>query len=88
MHVADFGQHDTTDLPVVVDSVVGLMSPPPQFHRRLTLPPNWKKARLTKGLNHLGALPSLPPNWEKAYIALIEENRGCANCFSAGTNNL
>ena len=72
MHVADFGQHDTTDLPVVVDSVVGLMSPPPQFHRRLTLPPNWKKARLTKGLNHLGALPPLPPNREKAYTDKAE----------------
>ena len=23
-----------------------------------------------------------------AWSALLEENRGCANCFSAGTNNL
>ena len=58
MHVADSGHHNSTDLPEVVDTVVGLMGPPP-IDAHIGGPPN--------GLNHLGALPPLPPNLKKAY---------------------
>ena len=57
MHVADSGHHDSTDLSEVVDTVVGLMGPPP-IDAHIGGPPN--------GLNHLGALPPLPPNLKKA----------------------
>ena len=61
MQAADSGHPDSPDVPEVVDTVVGLVGPPP-IDTHLGGPPH--EGGPPNGLDPLGPLP---PNWEKAY---------------------
>ena len=62
MQAADSGHPDSPDVPEVVDTVVGLVGPPP-IDTHLGGPPQHEGGP-PNGLDPLGPLP---PNWEKAY---------------------